>query len=420
MDLVLTLENGDRSVVDRQRRLREGRMSIGRATDSDWALSDPERVLSKHHCVVEQRDGAWFLTDTSANGVFVDGSPEPLGRGGTVRLEDGLRLELGDHVVSVRLVAKDDPPQAPLAAAPGGSPEPAGSQPFDWSWCRGRPLSRPEHPLGAGPALGLTRSDHASLPQVALDLPRQPPPFDDEPGDLQPPEAGEEARLPPPPPAAPSPAEPSSQEPAPAGPPRAAPAADAGSGLAAFLEGAGLTRADAGDAAPDALLRDLGHRYRMMARGLIELLMIRAALKREAGLDRTMIAAAENNPLKLTATAEEAVRWLVSPRGAGYLPPDPAIAATIDDLKAFMPELVRSMQQALQALLRRFDPMALEETLAHVSFLEVIAAGGRKAAYWERFKERYDELARQAEGEFLQQVGLDIGRQRRGPPSEGR
>ena len=187
---------------------------------------------------------------------------------------------------------------------------------------------------------------------------------------------------------------------------------DAGAGLAAFLEGAGLAAADAGGASPEALLHELGRRYRAMAQGLIELLMIRSALKRETGLDRTMIAAAGNNPLKLTASVEEAVRWLVAPRGSGYLEPDTTIAATIDDLKAFTPELVRSMQQALQALLHHIDPAAFERALGDISMLQIVAAGGRKAAYWDRFKERYAELAREAEREFLHEMKLDAGRLR--------
>ena len=114
-------------------------------------------------------------------------------------------------------------------------------------------------------------------------------------------------------------------------------------------------------------MRDLGRRYRLMAGGLIELLLIRGTLKREAGMERTMIAAADNNPLKLTATPDEAVRWLVQLRGPGYLPPDQAIAATVADLKAFMPELVQAMQHALRNLLRRFEPTELEAALADAS-----------------------------------------------------
>lgn len=434
MELLLTLENGGRAVEDRQRRLRDGRLSIGRAADSDWVLPDPERLLSKHHCVVEQRDGAWLLTDTSANGVFVDGSPDPLGKNGTVRLRDGLRLRLGDYVLAVSLPPDDGPPSA--VASP---PAAAGPPLFDQTWYRGRSLDLPRHPVGS--ETPLTRPDHAPPHQVALDLPRRRAPFDDVPPDpgalpeqgpdtgalpapgadecqARPtppiadpqPAVGAEASgpaavpRPPPPPVAPPP-EPVEAHPADTG-------MDAGSGLAAFLAGAGLTAADAGDTPPEALLHELGQRYRAMAQGLIELLMIRAALKRETGLDRTMIAAAENNPLKLTASAEEAVRWLVAPRGRGYLEPDAAIAATIDDLKAFMPEVIRSMQQALQALLHRIDPATLERALGDVSLLQIVAAGGRKAAFWDRFKERYAELAREAEHELLREARLDAGRLR--------
>jgi type VI secretion system protein ImpI len=261
---------------------------------------------------------------------------------------------------------------------------------------------------------------------VALDLPRRAAPFDDAPDDDDALPALEiDGRVVPQAPPGPEPnadvetpagaAQPRSKPPqAPPPEPAAMGAAetgtDAASGLAAFLEGAGLAAADAGAGSPEALLHDLGRRYRAMAQALIELLLIRSALKRETGLDRTMIAAADNNPLKLTASAEEAARWLVAPRGRGYLDPDAAIAATVDDLKAFTPELVRSMQQALQALLHRVDPAAFERELGDLPLLQIVVAGGRKAAYWDRFKERYGELARTAEREFLHEMQLDAGR----------
>ena len=108
------------------------------------------------------------------------------------------------------------------------------------------------------------------------------------------------------------------------------------------------------------------------------------------------------------------MRWLVFPRGHGYLPPDQAIAAAIADLKSFLPAFVQAMQEALRSLLRRFDPAVLEQELADASFLELLASGGRKARYWELFKERYRDQAREAEQQFLRDVGADIGR-----PSHG-
>jgi len=120
MELVLTLEGGG-AVADRQRRLHQGRLSIGRSADNDWVLPDPERVLSRHHCLVERRGEDWLLTDTSSNGVFVHGSPIALGPGRSVQLRDGLRVRLGDYVLVVRLTQETDT----TSPATGASAEPA-------------------------------------------------------------------------------------------------------------------------------------------------------------------------------------------------------------------------------------------------------------------------------------------------------
>src|SRR4051794_39851813 len=98
MELILTLEGG---AMQRERRLQAGRLSIGRAADNDWVLPDPERVLSKHHCVIECRNGDWQLTDTSSNGVFLGDSTAPIGAGRTVTLRDGSRLRLGGYRLGV-------------------------------------------------------------------------------------------------------------------------------------------------------------------------------------------------------------------------------------------------------------------------------------------------------------------------------
>ena len=86
-----------------QQELDQGSLRIGRASDNDWVLADPEMVLSKHHCTVEWRDGGYFLTDTSTNGVFVNRSEQRLGRGNSVELNDGDMVELGDFEIAVAI-----------------------------------------------------------------------------------------------------------------------------------------------------------------------------------------------------------------------------------------------------------------------------------------------------------------------------
>lgn len=77
--------------------------TIGRATDNDWVLPDPDRIVSGHHCRIEYRSGSYWLNDSSTNGVFVNSSRKPVSADGPVPLNDGDRLQIGDYemVVSV-------------------------------------------------------------------------------------------------------------------------------------------------------------------------------------------------------------------------------------------------------------------------------------------------------------------------------
>ena len=100
-----------RVISDHYRELGENRSrvfgvnggTIGRAPDNDWVLPDPKRIVSGHHCEVEYRGGAYWLRDTSTNGVYLNESDEPVSAGGPVELQDGDRLRIGEYelIVSV-------------------------------------------------------------------------------------------------------------------------------------------------------------------------------------------------------------------------------------------------------------------------------------------------------------------------------
>ena len=121
--------------------------------DNDWVLPDPERLLSKHHCLIEQRSGAWVLTDTSTNGVYLDNSPVAVGPGGTAPAARRHAPEAG------RLRAQRD--AGSEAGQPASRPRTtvaAGKESrrdlFDNSWFTDKPLEAPAHPgprrAGAG------------------------------------------------------------------------------------------------------------------------------------------------------------------------------------------------------------------------------------------------------------------------------
>ena len=91
--------------------------SIGRASDNDWVLPDPERWLSAHHARVRFRDGAYMLLDTSTNGVYVNDAATPIGRRSSYALRHGDILRFGNYQVAVTIDVEAASFDAPEASA---------------------------------------------------------------------------------------------------------------------------------------------------------------------------------------------------------------------------------------------------------------------------------------------------------------
>jgi len=116
--LVLSVLRCPDGAVPETRRVTGGEYAIGRGADNDWVLADPDRVLSKRHCTVGFHGGAWHVTDTSTNGVFMNRDADPLGRDQSQELRDGDRLRLGAWEIEVRLEADAGASLDPFGAAP--------------------------------------------------------------------------------------------------------------------------------------------------------------------------------------------------------------------------------------------------------------------------------------------------------------
>ncbi len=123
MPLTLTLVGGHGAGERATRTLRLGTLSIGRAAGNDWVLADPERHLSKTHCMITAADGRYLLTDVSTNGVFVNGSATRVPRDGQVELTEGDEVRFGEYLLIVSeamAAASAAPPAGHSALAAGG------------------------------------------------------------------------------------------------------------------------------------------------------------------------------------------------------------------------------------------------------------------------------------------------------------
>jgi len=128
MSLLLTIEHGPRSQAMREARLDQGELVIGRSTEADWQIDDPDMFVSRAHCTVSAREDGYFVTDTSSSGLFLEDSAVPLGAGNSARLRNGMRFRLGDYVVGVEMQGSAAAPAAsrPVAAVPAASRVAAG------------------------------------------------------------------------------------------------------------------------------------------------------------------------------------------------------------------------------------------------------------------------------------------------------
>lgn len=71
--------------------------TIGRAERNDLQLPDPSKVISSQHARISRDAGEWLITDLSTNGVYLNGSETPVGRGRQASVRNGDRLRIGDY-----------------------------------------------------------------------------------------------------------------------------------------------------------------------------------------------------------------------------------------------------------------------------------------------------------------------------------
>jgi type VI secretion system protein len=101
--------------------------TLGRSTDNDWILPDPERYLSGKHARVDFRAGTYVLVDTSSNGTYVNGAQVPLGKYHDYLLKDGDYIRLGEYELLVSIDKSNDfpPDDSAIVAYDGQSPSSA-------------------------------------------------------------------------------------------------------------------------------------------------------------------------------------------------------------------------------------------------------------------------------------------------------
>jgi type VI secretion system protein len=384
--------------------------TIGRSSENEWILPDPERYLSGKHARVDFRAGTYVLVDTSSNGTYINGAQVPLGKYHDYPLKDGDYLRLGEYELLVSIDKSNDfPPDDGAIVAYDGNPALSSVK------------KSTANDLGADLDLSvlLDTSDlnvQDSAPRGSRDqAPVQSQP--ETPEDSATPwhlltrplkvDAGKhEAWVAPPLPATAPPTSAGAQASnAGAGPPSLSGRSfsgalydgDGDAGLTAFCRGAGIELRSLNPEARSTALQLAGQLLRESILGVMDLRQGNRDMRNRFGIDMAPAAAAES-PLNFSQGVDEAVIRLLNNLStrAGSVE---AIRSSFRTLKAENTAALGAMHTAFEEFLQRVDPKELEERFERVGKRGVFGTPN-KAKYWELYAELYAGLAQRPSNGF--------------------
>jgi FHA domain-containing protein len=149
-----------------------------------------------------------------------------------------------------------------------------------------------------------------------------------------------------------------------------------------------------------AQMKLIGALLRAAVQGTLELLAARNIAKRELGASPTLLQPRENNPLKFSPDADVALFHLLGPAQRGFVPALTALTDAFQDLRAHEVAVLAGMRGALDEVLARFDPEALEQRLAPKGLWDNLLPATRKASLWDNYVAHYQQMLSEIEGDF--------------------
>jgi type VI secretion system protein len=408
---------------------REGG-TIGRSLECDWVLPDAQRFISSRHASIDFRSGSYYIVDTSTNGVYVNDSEQPVGRGNPQRLFSGDRVRFGEYEISVEIEEQTDegedhvdPVQRAQRVPP---PDPTRAD-----------LVQPHEITAVGIEMLIDEEAEADSIRVAtklagdsLRLEDDPPPAKHVPSvragspiesKRAAPAAGNAAA-----PAANKPGVPTAKAPPPASkaPAPVTPAATRGAQLAAapagsrpvsgelldaFFRGAGVGPQTLDEKQAEQALLRLGQVVREMVLGLNENLHVRVEQRHSLKIPNAANQLRDNNPLKFAAGVEEAIANLVLRPSSEYLQAVDAVREAFTEIKQHQQSLLAALRVTIANYLGRLDPDELESKFSGGKRGGLMGAA-HKLKYWDLYRDLYQVVAQGEPGHLPQQFLEEMAR----------
>jgi type VI secretion system protein len=148
---------------------------------------------------------------------------------------------------------------------------------------------------------------------------------------------------------------------------------------------------------------------RDMVAGMMRILSSRSSIKNEFRMSVTTIQPVENNPLKFSATVDDALENMFLKKGNAYKGPKQSVEEGFTGIAEHQIAVLSGMRSAFKGVLERFDPLVLEKRFDKQNKGGLIP-GSKNAKNWELFTEYYTDLAGDLDNSFQYLFGDDFVR----------
>ncbi|MFC6339987.1 type VI secretion system-associated FHA domain protein TagH [Pseudomonas sp. CCM 7891] len=334
---------------------------IGRGAGCDWIIPDPSRLLSNHHALITYRNGRYFLTDISSNGVFLGGSSKRLPKGKARSVVDGMVVRLGGFEIRACLIG-----QAKGAELGDGTIATANAIPDD-AFLEQDPMQALERELLsrntsdeldslktiAGKSVSWVdecsvETEHLTMPEWVAPVPEATP------------------RL-----------------------VEIVPATVNEAFWTAFADALGMCLERLDEPGREALAIKAASLLRHSIDGLQQSLHTRNELKSELNLPMTDVRPKGQAPLNDSVDCSEALKILLGTGQLGLLPAEWAIAQAYRDIQAHQVALLAACRAVVRGALMTFAPAHLIRCFKHQEKSARLITSG---AHWRAYQRHYQRL----------------------------
>lgn len=437
--LTVTSAPSSNAIVGKVLYLENGQ-SIGRSSDNTITLSDDSRVISSRHAQVTIQGADCTLTDHSTNGTFINDNEQALGNGRSVLINTDDLISIGEYQFKVETIRAQSLPdglesvnfldatpslespaettatQLPTAGSGSESDldrwlEPSvGVSQTDEPWGSINDVCAPDtdplanliDPVSTDPLASLNNDTGKLFSNTGSDsrIPQeegnwwQSEPDNAQAHQMAMPNIGIASPDPdlttPTAATIPQPTEIPSQK---------ILATEADSANLAELLGLEGLNSERQAQLPESLTTVV----HTTAKNLVNLLQSRASIKNELRTSRTIIQSKENNPLKFSAGADDALKAMFTNDSDAFLSPERAVEQSFEDISDHQIAVLFAMKSAFDEMLRQFKPSELESKFTSQSKGGVLS--GFKTKNWDRYCDYYAKLQSDPETSYSELFG---------------